>query len=466
MGDPTSQPAVRDVLVPKGIAESSHWTCFAFDTSLSAACQGNSIADDSSLVSAQTSAGLYNPVYYALVGWPTLVVADTSASVMAMRLVSGVLVSLFLTIAFFGMRALIPGRLAALGFGAAMTPMVFFLSGAVNPNGLEVATGASLLCSLLVVVGARPVNGRRWWLVSAAISAVLLTQARGLSPLWMALIGALVIVVTPWERIWREIRRWDVIAALATMLIGVGFALFWVVQTNTLGSMGTFPGAASETPARAFVTMVLRAFDPGLVGVFGWLDTWAPPYAYAFWGFLSFLLVIAAFTLTRGRSMAATVIALAALIFIPAIVQAASIRSSGYIWQGRYGLVAYVILIMLATSVLAPFRERIEMGVHLKPTVLRLTILLGTLVVVGQAWAVTATLQRYQGLKSSLVDTLFHPVWAPPGGTVLWIGLAVVAAALAATTILLISSTRPREQALDADTSAPDVLAREVHVRS
>jgi hypothetical protein len=326
---------------------------------------------------------------------------------------------------------------------AAATPMVLFLASAVNPNGLEVAAGFAFLSSLLLLVGPEPVP-RRWpWLVAAGVAGVLLAQARGISPLWMLVVVIIVIVMTPWPRVRRELRRSGTIVAVAVVAVGVVLSVGWTLATGTLARMGEFPGA-TDTPRRAFFLMVTRAFDPGLIGYFGWLDAPAPAFAYALWSFLSFAIVVVAFAVGRARDRWAVGVAATALLILPAVVQAVSIRSSGYVWQGRYALVAYIFLIAIATVVVGEHtaRRRTPIGVSR-----RATWTVATLVVVGHAWALLAALQRYQG-GLALDQVVLNPIWVPPGGIVLWI--LVVAAGVAFTSFaLVVASTRTAPAAGD-----------------
>jgi Predicted membrane protein (DUF2142) len=444
LGEPTDQPAVRSVQVPEGIATAADWPCYAFVVEASASCLLE-VVDGSELAEAETSAGLYNPAYYLMVGWPSLLTGNTSAAVLGMRIVGALVVSFFLAAGFSALHRLRPNRVTAFGLAAAVTPMVLFLASAVNPNGLEVASGFALMSALLLVLGAEPL-ARRWpWLVLIGASGVLLAQSRGLSPLWMAVIAIIALVVTPWVQVLREIRRWAVILTLAVLVFGVLGAVAWTFATGSLGSMGNFPGA-TDPPRRAFLTMLFRTFDPGLFGYFGWLDTPAPAFVFAMWSFLSIALVIAAIVVARGRRTWALAIAVVALLVVPAVVQAMSVQSSGYIWQGRYALFAYAILVALATAVAAtawpaaaalPDRWR-----------RRLVAWVAGLVVLGHTWALFATLQRYQG-GLPVDQVVLHPVWTPPGGLLLW--LVVIAAATCFTAWATAVGTDSRDETLVVD---------------
>jgi hypothetical protein len=447
VGEPTDEPAVRSVRVPEGIATAADWPCYAFMTTTPASCLLD-VVDGSELEAADTSAGLYNPAYYLLVGWPSLLTANTSAAVIGMRIVGAIAVSFFLAAGFAALHRLRPNRVTAFGLAAAVTPMVLFLASAVNPNGLEIATGFALLCAMLLVLGPVPLE-RRWpWLLLIGVSGVLLAQSRGLSPLWMAEIAILALVVTPWSQVLRELRRWPVIITVTILAVGVLAALGWTLTTGSLGSMGSFPGT-TDSPQRAFLTVLLRTFDPGIIGYFGWLDTPAPAFVLAFWSFLAFAVVIAALAVSRRRRTWGILIAVVALLVVPAVVQAMSVQSSGYIWQGRYALVAYAILIAVATAVAASavpasrsFPDRWRR---------RIVVWIVGLVVLGQTWALFATFQRYQG-GLPVDEVLQNPVWTPPGGLVLWLIVVALASGFTATAAIVGTGAGDRSDAGDPDT--------------
>lgn len=425
IGEITEAPAVTRVQVPSGLAAATKWPCFAFDNTKEANCTPP-VENGTDLVSANTSAGLYNPTFYAIVGVPSLFVDDTSRAVMVMRLAGALMASFFLAITFSAMLRLGKPLWTGLGFVAALTPMVFFLNGAVNPNALEIATGAALLASLLVVVGGKS-SHERWWLGAVAASGFLLAQARGLSPLWMAMIAVAVVAFTPWERLAVLLKRVDVWITLVVLAAGVVAAGAWIAATGTLGSMGVFPGAGEVGRREAFVEMLVgRSFDPGIVGVFGWLDTVAPAFDYVLWSFLGLGIVVGALTVARGRELAGIIVGLAGLMLVPPIVQAASVNSSGYIWQGRYTLVAYVVVMLIASVVIANSRMSAELPGGRIPS--RFIGIIGSLVVVGQVFALATAIRRYSvGADTSWLDALQQaPSWVPPLGIVTWLVVAFV----------------------------------------
>ncbi|MFD4423048.1 DUF2142 domain-containing protein [Agromyces sp. NPDC058484] len=453
IGEVTDQPAVTRVDVPEGIAESKGWTCYAFQPGVPAACM-DFTEESTGLEPSTTSAGLYQPFYYAMVGWPSLFIQNTEAAVLAMRAVSALICSAFLAVAFTMLMRWSGRLIVGIGVIAAITPMWFFLAGAVNPNALEVASGLALLTAFLAVLkdGSARVP-RAFDLGVIAVSAIVLASSRSMSPLWVAMIGIMALIYAPPGRLKELIRMPRVMVTLGLVFAGVAAAAGWILLTGTLGSMGNFPGAETS-PRVAFVTMLTdRSFDPGMIGVFGWLDTFMPPYVYALWWALLFGTTILGLGLARGRKVAGVVVGIAGVYLIPAIVQAVSIGSSGFIWQGRYALVPLVCVVVFASVAIADrFGDR--------GSVLRLYVIVAGFVALGQYLAFTVALSRYAvGAGAPGLFAMYRDaVWAPPGGIVLWVVIAVAAILAMLGTVGWVAwrgTTEPAREALSDSQEAP-----------
>ena len=424
IGELTAAPAVTKVEVPIGLSEASSWTCYAFNAGVGANCIGH-IDSGLRLHSAKTSAGLYNPIYYAIVGLPSLFIPDTQTSVLAMRALSGVLSSLFLAFAFTILLRLVRPAIAGAAFFAALTPMVLFLSGAVNPNSLEIAAGAALTVGLLYLV--LDARGPRQSVVLGfvAASGFMLANSRGLSPLWMALIGVAALIVAPWSRTKALLAKRGVLIALGIMIVGVLFAGIWLTSTGTLGAMGVFPGAGQTTPARGFYEMLVnRSMDAGVIGVFGWLDTPAPGIVYLIWSGLFAAIVASAFAIARGRALVGFLLALASLILVPPLVQSLSVEKTGFIWQGRYTLVAFVYVLLFAAIAIGRSRFVAERA---SAPVGGFIVVIAAAVLIGQVYSMTTAINRYSGRGASSISGFLHdPTWTPPGGSLLWVVLLAI----------------------------------------
>ena len=420
-------PSRTLVDIPVGLAGAWNWACFAHDETISAACIPP-VTNGLQLTQAETSAGLYNPVYYAVVGLPSLVIADTVVDVYAMRALSAILVSAFLALSFTLLMRLIPSWAAGLAFFGAVTPMVLFLGGAINPNGLEIAAAISLTVSLLYVCIGTDRSHERLVLAGVAASAVFLANARGISPLWMAVIGIVVLIVTPGSRLLEIVRSRRGMVTLAVMALGVAFALVWLLSTGSLGSLGVFEGANDTTPAEAFfVMLLLRTADPGIIALFGWVDTFAPSIVYVIWSALLGAGLIFGLVAARGRWLIGFLFALAAALLAPAAVQATSITTTGYIWQGRYSIA--IIAVALVVAAVAATQRSLARPVP--RAFVRLSSIVGVLVVGGQLISLVAAVLRYASPHSSSPLALLRGgEWSPPGTGALWLVLLAISLAL------------------------------------
>ena len=85
--------------------------------------------------------GRYPPLYYGIVGLPSLVL-ENDAAVYAMRLVSGALSAALLALALAVAAVWSRNRLLVVAVATAATPMVFVFGSVVNSSGIEVAAAA------------------------------------------------------------------------------------------------------------------------------------------------------------------------------------------------------------------------------------------------------------------------------------------------------------------------------------
>ena len=116
-----------------------------------------------------------------MVGWPSLVTLSPDRMVLAMRMIAVLVCAALLASGLTSAVGDSIGPAAIAGAVVAMTPTVFFLIGAVNPSGLELAAACCLWLSLLRLLHD---DGPPGWhlLVRAGVSAVLLAWSRPLSP--------------------------------------------------------------------------------------------------------------------------------------------------------------------------------------------------------------------------------------------------------------------------------------------
>ncbi len=441
----TPSPHGHIVTVPRYIAESQSVTCFAFNATVTADCPALPPADPWQNVRAPTSAGLYNPVYYAIVGWPSLLIHDSSG-IYAMRLVSALFATLFAALGF-GIVATLPfRRLPILAFAVAATPMLVFLSGSVNPSAVEATATLAVFCGVLAIVSSPDdalLTGRVAVVMAASVVAI---DSRGLSPLWVLVALLVPLLLADRAEVRRLLRTRAIRLLLAVVAAATLAAGAWTLGSDSLANAIAHPGQAlsfpdvGASPLAGFQKVLVGTvgYSQGLVGVFGWLDTPAPDIVLYGWGVAIGALAAGALVVLRGRRLLVSAALISAFLLLPAVVQAAYIHGGGMIWQGRYNLPLFLCLVIgLAVMLGDTAFQRSERSWR------RIGVVVALGAAGGQLWSFATALRRYAvGADGSTATLLFGtPAWVPPGG-ILPILLAFAATAVVGA-VLLLRATNP-----------------------
>lgn len=431
-------PDVRHIVVdlPPGYYYSPELLCFTARSDIPASC-GAELGEPDGQPWFNTWVGAYNPIYYYLVGWPSLFF-DGNAGIYAMRIASALLGSALLAWAFqvavLGPRA----RWMPLGIAFAAAPMNVYLVGAVNPNGAELAAAVAVWVGVLRLIEppASPARGpllRRTWIWGGvAIASIVLANARALGPLWLLIIVGLCFVGGGWRMTRTFLTTRANYPWLAVISAGVAFSVGWTVLGGSLSGQAE----ASDAPLvngtfwQGFVHMIRHTNDflQQAIGFFGWVDTPLPPWAYWFVTAAWALLVGLALTATRRRSIMTLCAILATSGLVPALVQGYSVQQTGIIWQGRYGLFIYLGVTIVASWLLS--RDAPRVG-FLAP---RITWLAASLLAAYGVVAFALVLVRYVvGGEADFGEMFTNPRWQPPFGWLpLVMGYALGSSALVA----------------------------------
>jgi hypothetical protein len=319
--------------VPATIAEGTNPGCFAFTPTQPANCLDPWRSLDG-LEPAVSYVGTYPPLYYAIVGLPSLLTAGTDV-LFWMRLVSAALSAVFLAVAFVSASRLPRARAAMLGVAVAVTPLALFLAGVVNPSGLEISTALCLWTSGLALLTRRDERYGRSLLISTVVSAAVLVQLRGSSPLYVALIAAALLAVAGWRPVRELLRRRDAQIGLLVVAACAIFAVVWILRVGSLrlGAGGQpFIGDRVET-LQAALSVGLAISE--IIGVFGWLDAYLPTWCYYAWEAVCIALAVG--TLLRRQWRLAAVAAVTAFltVAIPTAVAYRKAATLGIVGQGR-----------------------------------------------------------------------------------------------------------------------------------
>ncbi|MET3946702.1 hypothetical protein ABIB49_001400 [Arthrobacter sp. UYCu512] len=428
----TAQGERSQVDVPAYIAATDGLPfCFAWKSLVSAGCSPP-VTSDTTIVKALTSAGNYNPMYYAVTGLPSLFLSGAKA-IYAMRIVSGLLSAAFIAIAMISLAGLRQWRLPLFVASFALTPMVLFLSGAVNPNALEIATSMSVFAALCLTWDRLQSNGA--WkgpLGAATLSAVVLANTRAASLLWLALavVASLMLFgYRPLLSLFRQKFGWAMIGIVA---IGCALSLVWLRVANSLQNL--MGQGIDATPTQIATIMLDRTFDfaVGYVSYLGWLDTPGPAGVLAVWATLIIGSIFISWSVADRAGRLTVAFLTVAVIALPPLLQIPLAKDVGLIWQGRY-ILALVVVLVTACGVAMRSFSVANAGVGRRASAAVLTLL-----VFGHFYSFIYGLRRYViGLQdsSNWRDMVEAPQWQPPFG---WITLAVLyLAVLVAAAILL-----------------------------
>lgn len=416
------------VQVPSQIANLEAQKCFAFYRDRTADCAPEIPAEDTFDAIGVTSAGTYNPLYYWIVGLPSLFMTG-AANIYAMRIVSVIASALFYAAAFMSLRRLRKPKWPTVAAALGITPMVLFLSSGINPNSIEIAATLAAFCGLLAALDNSARLGRMLpAIATVSVATAVLANTRSVSLVWLLIAVVTACLFYRWSDVKRLIRNRYVLVAMGVGAGGVALGLVWtLVGMNAPPSSGTAPeGIANPDPGvapyRAFLTMLDRTFDfiPQYVGVVGWLDTPVPQAAIAFWSML-FIGILLLAALSRPRKVLwGVVFALGSLAMVPAALQASLVATVGFFWQGRYNLP--LLLIVLVSAGLA-------LRTHSFPVGSKGRAITRVLVISGVAAHVLSFLYVLRRYVVGIIDIstwqtmLTHPSWQPPLG---WLGITVL----------------------------------------
>jgi hypothetical protein len=399
--------------------------CYYFKPEVPAGCAPE-LEESPRDVYAETTAGRYNPVYYLLTGWTSLV-DEGAGGMWAMRLATAALSAALLAAGVQTLREVPrPGWLLAGAF-TAITPMVVYLAGTISPAGPEIAAAFAVWAAALALLRHDEPVLRRRRLVRLALAAVVLVSMRGFSPLFLAVALLAPLMSVPFARTRELLRERAAWVVVGVGVVATGAATAWIIGTNSLGSGGevahpdlTFLGVVKHSLLQTWI------YTQNMLGQFGWVDTWLPAWLYRVLAVAVLALLALALLVGRTRDRLVLLAVTGFTFLAPAVLHASQARYLGIIWQGRYFLPAAVGMVLLAAWVLrdAPRHARLE-ALHAPRTGVVAAAVAGALAVVAQTTGVLVVLQRFMnGVHGpSLLDG--PAAWTPP---LPWWSLVLVAA--------------------------------------
>lgn len=414
------------VNVPGAVARSSALTCTAFKPSTTADCAPD-LGADRALAPSVTPAARYPPLYYGLVGWPTLF-GFGDATWYVMRLLSVALGASLLLIATTTWRRDSPA--ISVGLLVAATPMLGFMLGSVNPNGVEIVAGVAVVLAGCGTLSHRREGGvlpRRDLLVVTGLIGYL-ALARPSSYLLAAGLAAVMAVLAC-------ARPRSPRGTVGRLGLGVTAVLVLAVVAAKLVAPGSGSGAVASGDIGSQVSATLSGASGWLqetVGIFGWRDHQPPQLLRVGWLAVAATLTVAAVLVGSGVDRTALLLLVAGAFLAGPFFVSVALFPGGIGYQGRYAMALTQAVPVLAGAVLA------MRGFSAPRALAPVPALLGSLSVL----ALGGSLLRYSvGLPlPSPGDLVSSVVWVPPTWPAVLVLLALGGWILVAITMALLSA--------------------------
>lgn len=420
----------RLVPVPAGLAPRG-WSCFVARPHVSAACLDE--AERSPPPEEMVSfVGTYQPAPYVLPAAATRLGDDPGTANLLGRAAAAAVALALLAAGLLALchRADEPagtaGRFRLAGFALAATPMVLATVSALNPSGMEIAGGVALAAGL-VRLGRDPLPPRWVWAV-VAVGGAALALSRSPGPAWVGLhVGLVLVWVGP-------ARALALVRANGARAAATAAAVVAAVVANRLFEVAYGVASPLSLPRSAgalegSTEAVGRALYRQAIGVFGYADVPIPGPGHQLWALAAVGLLVLAVGAGRGRDRLALGFAVALVVAATAAIDVLVLRPTGFEVQGRHVLPLAVALPLIAGEVVA---DRVA--------ALGRTVRSLALAGVGGAVAAVHLGAWYTNARRAAVGlgqggTWLFPIraeWAPPGGWVPWLALALAGTALLA----------------------------------
>ncbi len=377
-----------------------------------------------------TYTGTYEPTLYLL---PGLVARLATNDVGAMRLARLGAVMLG-TASVMGAAALLWDRrargLSLLGLVVAITPMVLYMNGVLNPNGGEMVLTACFFAAVLRVLRGNT-RASRWTWTALGVSGGLLAVSRPLTWLWIAVAIAIALALGA-RRALEVLRRSGPRAWVAMAAVVIGLAadqIWWRWIVLTPKSPATFSTYLANIGG---AVAALPGWFHEEIGLLGWVELPVPLAVAATWWCIIAGLVITALVVGTGRQRVVLALAIAGDLVVTVLLGAVLQAQAGLPMQARYLLPFNIIVVMLAGEIVLQARHRQHWWVTSAVVVTALAAVLCD----GASW--WANSQRFAvGIHGPLYFPAL-PLWSPPLGWATWVAamaigsLALVSAAVVA----------------------------------
>ncbi len=324
--------------------------CYAQKSAVPASC-APLLGEDDTPTDTLSRAGLSPPMYHLVTGLPFLVV-DGRVGVFGARLVSTALAAVLVAAALVLARDHRARSLLVPSVLLAWTPTSLFLSGVLNPSGLEIAAAILIWVAGLTLLDDDSSFSLPLRLALFAVASAAFILDRQLSPVLYGVIGLALLALASRARVAELLAT----RAARIALLGIGvagvLAVAWLLAYRPLEAANDDlvppDGSNTEVAAFAFGRQALLLLQ--MIGWFGWLDLRGPsPVAYLWIAASVGVVALAAGQLGR-RDRAVIGLVLVVAIALPTTIEAVNLRTHGIVWQGRYTLPIAMGVVLVAAG--------------------------------------------------------------------------------------------------------------------
>ena len=307
-----------------------------------------------------TYVGRYPPLYYAIVGLPSLATQNDTA-IYAMRLLSGILTASLIGLAIATAVTWSTHRLLLLAVTVVATPLLIVFGSVVNPSGLEMSAALCTWTGVLTLVLDHAERPPRGLVVVCTTTAALFALARPLSVFWLALIALFVVLLCP--RAVRSLGADRRVRIGGTIVTGASLlALAWVAWAHSWSVLPVgrrVPGGATLWHSSRLVLGHTDGWYHQFAGSFGWEMANPPLLGVVLLAIALVAVLVVGLVTGERRQLAVLALLGATAVVLPDLLIASQAAKNGIVWQTRdgYPLLCGVVLVAGSIGRLPPWRS-------------------------------------------------------------------------------------------------------------
>ena len=419
----------RRVQIPPGLSP-GWFRCPLVDPNVSARC----LNDSPALTEAHDwfiSAATYQPLPYLVPAAISRIRVHPDNLDRLMRAGKALISLLLLGAAIFLLWSSRSQLVSLVGLVVGVTPMAVFLSASLNPSGFEIMSALAFTSALLRLTREETEHRfTRWAWVIVAVSGFVLALSRTTGPVWIILSLAVTVPIAgarAFLTMTLKWKRWSG-SALFTVFLAILLNRWW---EYLYGLRLTF----DLTPLRSSLMEGLTQLPRLLmeqIGVFNHLEFAMPWWAYDLWRALAVALVVTALLVSTRQQRLLLLTSIVAVLAVPVLLVAATMRHTGFGLQGRYVLAFSIVVPLLAGEILVRRYERLRaLDAH------RLFLPFAATAGFVQFVAWWTNARRFAVGVGGPQWFLSSAEWSPPWGWTLWLTLAAAGGCLLVATALV-----------------------------